>query len=191
MNNEPFRLGWFSVIALAFIAAYMFYSGLAHSEVPSLVDRLVLAQAPLASRKEEAVDARELAEAIASVPKVTREWAALILTIAAHESALADRIRRSDYRKGEGDGGRASGLYQSHRNALNGHAWGSPDITVQTIEAARALRSGFYTCNGRRPLPIDWVARTINGYAGRRCDAQWPGLDQRIATFNRTLRRIQ
>ncbi len=74
-------------------------------------------------------------------------------------------------------------------NQQNAGAWGSPDIRVQTLEAARALRSGFYTCNHGK-LPIDWVARTINGYAGRACDAMWPGLEQRLATFNRTVRKL-
>jgi hypothetical protein len=184
-------IGWMVIggcvaIGLAFTVAARGDSG----PPPSLADRLVLAQAPLASRKEPAVDARELAEAIASVPKVTREWAALILTIAAHESALSARIAANDCGKHECDGGRAFGLYQAHKNALNAHIWGSSDIGVQTLEAARGLRSAFYVCNGRRPLPVDWVARTINGYAGKRCDATWPGLEQRLATYNRTLRKL-
>ncbi|MEO8917628.1 MAG: hypothetical protein ABI488_09400, partial [Polyangiaceae bacterium] len=57
----------------------------------------------MASKKDEPVDPRELAEAIAAVPKISREWAALILTVAAHESALSARIARGEYRDFEGD----------------------------------------------------------------------------------------
>lgn len=184
------RVGWVTLIALSAMGSVMFISAVGHTEPVSLVDRLVAAQRPLASRKEEAVDPLELATAIAAVPKVTREWAALILTVAAHESALSARIAANDCAKHECDGGRAFGLYQAHKNTHNADVWGSSDIRVQTLEAARGLRSGFYVCNGRRKLPVDWVARTINGYAGKRCDAQWPGLDQRLATFNRTVRKL-
>jgi len=183
------RVGWITLAFLTALGLAMAFSATVHGATPSLVDRLIAAQAPLASRKEPAVDARELAEAIASVPKVTREWAALILTIAAHESALSARIAANDCAKHECDGGRAFGLYQGHRNAHNATVWGSTDIRVQTFEAARALRSGFYTCNHGK-LPTDWVARTINGYAGKKCDSIWPGLEQRLATFNRIVRKL-
>ncbi len=186
--RTDFKIAW-GVIAFC-VAVSLWFAVDARCDSPSLTDRLVAAQGPLASRSEPAVDARALAEAIASVPRVTREWAALILTVAAHESALSARIAANDCRAKECDGGRASGLYQSHRNALNGSAWGSTDVRVQTLEAARALRRGFYTCNGRRPLPGDWVARTINGYAGRSCDAVWPGLENRLVTFARVVRAL-
>jgi hypothetical protein len=184
------KIGW--LVVAGCLATNCAFAIAAHSEPaapPSLVDRLILAQSSLASRKEEVVDARELAESIASVPKVTREWAALILTVAAHESNLRARIAANDCREKECDGGRAFGLYQAHKNEHNAAVWGSSDVRVQTLEAARGLRSGFYVCNHGK-LPIDWVARTINGYAGRRCDAVWPGLEQRLATFNRVLRKL-
>lgn len=182
------RIAW-GVIAFC-VATSCAFTRAAKSESPPLVDRLVAAQPALASRTEPAVDARELAQAIASVPRVTREWAALILTIAAHESALSARIAANDCAKHECDGGRAFGLYQAHKNLHNADVWGSTDIRVQTLEAARGLRAGFYVCNGRRKLPVDWVARTINGYAGKHCDATWPGLEQRLATFNRIVRKL-
>jgi len=186
------RIGWATIGFLVAISIAMVISArLAHADQPTLTDRIAAVIPSLVSSKEENVDAREFAEAVASVPKVNREWAALLLTIATHESSLRARIARSEYRsKKEGDGGRAFGLFQAHKNSLNADVWGSTDIRVQTIEAARALRSAFYQCNGRQPPRADWVARTINAYAGRRCDAQWVGLDRRVATFNRVVRRL-
>jgi hypothetical protein len=181
-------IGWL-VIAFG-VATGLAFSCAAHGAEPTLAERIEAVVPSLASQKEETVDARELATSVAAVPKVTREWAALILTVGAHESALRARIAANDCRPHECDGGRAFGLYQGHKNKFNETVWGSSDVRVQTLEAARALRSGFYTCNGRRKLPADWVARTINGYAGKRCDAQWDGLTKRLATFNRVVRKL-
>jgi hypothetical protein len=155
-----------------------------------LVDRLVLVQPAFQSRVDEPVGARELAEAIASIPKVNRDWAALVLTVAVHESALAARIARGDCKRYECDGGRAWGLYQGHRNEANAAVWGSPDIAIQTQEAARMLRAVFYRCNGPHSLSFDWVARTLSAYAGHRCDANWAGLDRRLNTFARIRGRL-
>ncbi len=188
--NASMKFAVASVIALAVMGLFMFFTALVQGAEPTLTDRIEAVVPSLASKREETVDARELAEAVTSVPKVTREWAALILTIAAHESNLRARIAANDCREKECDGGRAFGLYQAHKNLHNAAIWGSSDIRVQTLEAARGLRSGFYTCNGRRKLPVDWVARTINGYAGRRCDAEWKGLSDRLVTFNRVVRKL-
>ncbi len=188
---SEFKLAWAAIVGLCLIAATMFFSAIGRADAPSLTDRLIAIQPSLQSKSDAPVDARELAEAITSVPKVTREWAALILTVAHHEAALSARIAANNCGKLECDGGRAWGLYQAHKNLHNQAVWGSTDIRVQTLEAARGLRSGFYTCNGgKHGMRADWVARTINGYAGRRCDAEWPGLQQRLATFNRIVRRL-
>jgi hypothetical protein len=189
---SEFKFAWAAIVGLCLIAATMFFSAIGHAEAPSLTERLIAVQTGLQSKTDAPVEPRELAEAITAVPKVTRDWAALLLTIAHHESALSARIAANDcnVKKRECDGGRAFGLYQAHKNKLNESVWGSSDIRVQTLEAARGLRSAFYTCNGKQPLRVDWVARTINAYAGRRCDAQWPGLDKRLATFNRVVRKL-
>jgi len=187
------------VAACATFAILLWVTSFAGAAAPSLIERLVTAQTPLQSKKDEPVDARELAEAIAAVPKINREWAALILTVAAHESALSARIARGEYRDFEGDSfrnrdgkvqHRAWGLWQAHRNRLNDAAWGSPDIGVQTQEAARALRRAFYTCNGGNHPHTDWVRSTLTSYSGRNCDATWPGLDKRVATYDRILRAL-
>ena len=185
--------------ACAAFAIGLWFASFAGAAAPSLIERLIKAQAPLQSKLDEPVDARELATAISGVPKITREWAALILTVAGHESALSARIARGEYKDYEGDSfrnregkvqHRAWGLWQAHRNRLNDGAWGSPDVGVQTEEAARALRRAFYQCNGGGRPHADWVRSTLNSYSGRRCDASWPGLEKRLATYQRVLRAL-
>lgn len=185
--------------ACAMFAILLWVTSFAGAAAPSLIERLVSAQAPLQSKTDPPVDPEQLAEAIASVPKISREWAALLLTVAAHESALSARIARGDYRDFEGDSfrnregkveHRAWGLWQAHKNRLNDEAWGSPDINVQTQEAARALRRAFYTCNGGKRGHKDWVRSTLSSYAGRRCDASWPGLDKRLATYEHVVHAL-
>jgi hypothetical protein len=195
------RLRGAILAACATFAIVLWFTSFAGATAPTLIERLVTAQAPLQSRSEEPVDPHALAEAIASVPKISREWAALILTVAAHESALSARISRDEYRDFEGDSfrsrdgkvqHRAWGLWQAHKNRLNDAAWGSPDLKVQTREAARALRRAFYTCNGAAHphTDVDWVRSTLSSYSGRRCDAVWPGLDKRLATYERVLHSL-
>ncbi|HEX3776085.1 MAG TPA: hypothetical protein VHV51_16555 [Polyangiaceae bacterium] len=185
--------------ACATFAILLWFTSFAGAAAPSLIERLITVQKPLQTKKDDPVDPRELATAIASVPKINREWAALILTVAAHESALSARIARGDYRDYEGDSfknrdgkvqHRAWGLWQAHKNKLNDTVWGSADLAVQTEEAARALRRAFYQCNGRGRSHGDWVRSTLNSYSGRRCDADWPGLDKRIATYQSILRSL-
>ena len=185
--------------ACAAFAIGLWFTSFAGAAAPTLMERLVTAQAPLQSKSDEPVDPRELAAAIAGVPKITREWAALILTVAGHESALSARIARGEYKDYEGDSfrnregkvqHRAWGLWQAHRNRLNDSVWGSTDVAVQTEEAARALRRAFYTCNGGGRPHADWVRSTLNSYSGRRCDASWPGLDKRLATYQRVLHAL-
>lgn len=184
---KPDSIAWLVIGYCCLVALTL--CGVAHSSAPSLTDRLVAVQPSLAGKQDEPVDPLELAQAIVSVPRVSREWAALILTIAAHESALSARIAANKCRPQECDHGKAFGLYQQHKNKLNAEVWGSPDIRVQTTEAARALRSAFYTCNHGALRP-DWVARTVNAYAGHSCDAVWPGLKMRLATFERVRRSL-
>lgn len=193
------RLRHAIMAACAAFAIALWFTSIAGAEAPSLIERLVVAQKPLQSKQDEPVDPQELASAIASVPKISREWAALILTVAAHESALSARIARGDYKDYEGDSfktregivqHRAWGLWQAHKNRLNEGNWGSPDINVQTTEAARALRRAFYQCNSGGRVRGDWVRSTLSSYAGRRCDAEWPGLEKRLATYKSVLRTL-
>ncbi len=179
------RIGWLTFWFLAVLGFVFGVVGIAHGNTPTLTERL-------ASKTDPPVDAAELANAITSVPRVTREWAALLLTIAHHESALSARIAAGDCRPHECDRGKAFGLYQQHKNTFNASVWGSTDIRVQTLEAARALRSAFYSC-GVTPAKLpraDWASRTLNCYAGRSPDAVWPGLDARLVTFKQVSSRL-
>jgi hypothetical protein len=185
------RIGWVTLLFLAGLAFGLAIA--AHCKAApaaNFVDRLIAAQPALQSRAEPSVDPRELAEAIASIPRVNGTWAALVLTIAAHESALRARIARGECKPHECDGGRAWGLYQGHKNEANAAEWGSPDIRVQTLAAARLLRGVFYLCEGHGALSPDWAARTLSAYAGKRCEAKWPGLAERVATFERLRGRL-
>jgi hypothetical protein len=180
-----------AMLGLAIYALVLFFLAVAaQAGQPSFEERLVDAQKLLQSKSDEPVDPAELAAAIAALPRVNRDWAALVLTIGGHESALSARIARGECKPLECDHGAAWGLFQQHKNTFNADVWGSPDIGVQTREVARALRSAFYTCNGRGALRPDWIARTINGYAGHSCDAVWPGLEQRLATYKRVRARL-
>lgn len=183
--------GWFALCAVVALAGAMLLTAVVRADAPTLADRIIAVQPSLQSKRDEPVDASELASAIIAVPKLTPDWAALLLTVASHESALSARIAANQCRAKECDHGKAFGLYQGHKNKLNEGVWGSTDIRVQTTEAARALRSAFYTCNGGgRPIGSDWVARTINAYAGHSCDAAWPGLTARLATFKRVRAKL-
>lgn len=135
----------------------------------------------------------EIAAAIAEVskdaPRAPREWAALLLTIGYHESTFSLRIHRGQCKPHECDRGRARSAWQLHRNTFNAAIWdqlhGLENTRVQVQAASDALKRAYFTCN-RSGVP--WLQATLNGYAGRRCSAEWPGLDARVATFNRLLR---
>lgn len=185
------RVGWVTLLFLAGLAFGLAVAARCKAApAANFVDRLIAAQPALQSRQEAPVDARELAEAIAAIPRVNPTWAALVLTVAAHESALRARIARGECKPHECDGGRAWGLYQGHKNEANATEWGSPDIRVQTLAAARLLRAVFYMCNGPHSLSPDWAERTLSAYAGKRCDAKWQGLGERMATYQRLRGRL-
>lgn len=180
------RVGWFTILGCVIVGIWSWAHSAHGAERPSpLVEHLVREQGSLQSRKDEPVDALELAEAIAAVPRINREWAAMLLTIAAHESALSARIARGECKAFECDHGLAWGLWQGHRNAINAEQWGSPDIGVQALAAARALRGAFYTCNPRGKLREDWALATFRAYAGNGCEQPLRGEEKRMATFNR------
>jgi hypothetical protein len=135
----------------------------------------------------------EIAAAIAEVskdaPRAPREWAALLLTIGYHESTFSLRIHRGQCKPHECDRGRARSAWQLHRNTFNADIWdklhGLENTRIQVQAASDALKRAYFTCS-RSGVP--WLQATLNGYAGRRCSAEWPGLDARVATFNRLLR---
>jgi hypothetical protein len=134
-----------------------------------------------------------IAEAIAEVskdaPRPPREWAALLLAVGHHESTFSLRIHRGQCKPHECDRGRARSAWQLHKNLFTAPIWdelhGIEHTAVQVRAASDALRRAYFTCH-RSGVP--WLQGTLNAYAGRRCGAQWPGLDQRTQTFHRLTR---
>ena len=129
--------------------------------------------------------AAAVAEVSKDAPRAPREWAALLLTIGYHESTFSLRIQRGQCKPYECDHGRARSAWQLHKNLFTAPVWdqlhGVENTAIQVRAASDALRRAFFTCS-RSGVP--WVQGTLNAYAGRRCSAEWPGLDQRVATFN-------
>jgi hypothetical protein len=148
-----------------------------------------------------AVELDALAASIAAVskgaPRPPREWAALLLTVGSHETNFAGRLLRGECRlekrecdaaKGK-DGklfARARGWGQVWRNTRNAPLWDAAetDVVAQTKLVDHQLRSAYWTC-ARSGQP--WATATLNAYFGVRCGATWPGLDKRLATFNRVI----
>ncbi len=132
-------------------------------------------------------------EPVARAQKIARpaEWAALILAIGDAESGFSLRIHAGQCKPHECDRGRARGPFQLHRYAEAVPTWeqmhGLGNIGVQVRVASARLARGYYTCRGG----TDWLAATINGFAGRRCAEIWPGLESRVATWRRVLRAIE
>lgn len=134
-----------------------------------------------------------IAAAVADVskdaPRPPREWAALLLTVGYHESTFSLRIHRGECKPHECDRGRARSAWQLHKNLFTEPVWeqlhGIENTAVQVRAASDALKRAYFTCK-RSGVP--WLQATLNGYAGRRCSSQWPGLDQRSATFSRLQR---
>lgn len=133
--------------------------------------------------------AAAVAEVSRDAPRPPREWAALLLTIGYHESTFSLRIQRGQCKPHECDRGKARSAWQLHKNLYTAPIWdqlhGIEHTAVQVRAASEALKRAYFTCS-RSGVP--WLQATLNGYAGRRCSAQWPGLDQRVSTFNRLSR---
>lgn len=186
-NDSNITAGWLAILFLCALGLAMAVSATVHADTPTLTDRIALVVPSLASRRDEPVDAQELASAIASVTD-SPQWAALLLTTAAHESSLSARIARSDCREHECDHGRAWGLWQAWVGPHNAAVWGSSDIAVQAKEASHTARQAYNLCrNSGVPFPLS----TIRAYAGRGCLGKLKGEEARIQTYARVLRRIQ
>lgn len=163
----------------------------------SLVDRIVAVVPSIASKSEPSVDARELAEAVDAVSKGDPRWAALLLTIAASESALSDRIRRGEFREHEGDSyrdkdgsiqHRAWGVLQVHRSAFNASVWGSPLLSDQVREGSRLARGFVGMCKRAGvPFPLG-VFRALGN--GRSCTQRLKGEERRVALYSKLVRSL-
>ena len=191
------RIGWFLILFLAAVALVAaLYPAVAKADAPSLVDRLIAVQPSLASHKDEPVDAREFAAAVATVSKGDRQWAALLTTLAVHESGLSDRIRRGEFKDYEGDAFKnkdgsiqhlAFGLWQCHANQNNASDWGSTDVAVQARVANRMARGAAHKCEHSG---VAFPLYVFRAYGGRQCDMPLKGEERRMQTYSRLLRRL-
>lgn len=118
-----------------------------------------------------------------------REWAALLLTIARHESTLSLRIQRGECKPHECDGGKAVGLWQQHEFSWNADRWEAMpgNLALQVQVAGEALTRSYLTCKSAK---VPRVQSTISAYAGRGCGAEWKGLNERLETFGRLVRVV-
>lgn len=161
-----------------------------------------LLAAILAIASPDRVDPEALATAIESETR-SPDWAAILLTVAKHESALSAHIAAGECLAWqcdphhERDGSvthLAFGLYQTHRNALNASTWGTPDIAVQTKEAARMLHSAYWTCarlvHIDKANPETWVPLVFDGFAGKRCGSTWAGGAERMRSWRQIRGRL-
>lgn len=124
----------------------------------------------------------------AHAPRPPGEWRSLMAAVGIRESGFSRRIMAGRCKRSECDHGLAAGGWQLHANALNRAEWErqAGDIELQAKLASAQLKRAFRTCE-RSGVP--WLVGTLNAYAGKRCGADhWPGLDQRIQTFNRLQR---
>jgi hypothetical protein len=136
--------------------------------------------------------AAAIAEVSRDAPRPPREWAALLLTIGYHESTFSLRIQRGQCKPHECDNGRARSAWQLHKNLFTAPVWdqlhGIENTAIQVRAASDALKRAYFTCSHSG---VPWLQATLNGYAGRRCSAEWPGLDQRVSTFSHLQRVAQ
>ncbi len=190
------KQAWSLIIILCLVSlAFIFASAVVHAEPPSLASRIEAVAPAFANRKGPPVDFHELGQAIAEVAKGDRQGAALLLTIAIHESGLRESVRLDQYTDQQGDAyrdrdgeikHRASGLWQVHANAHNSAEWGSPDLKLQARSAARLAAGALARCRKRAPYPIN----VFRAYAGRACDMPLKGEEQRVATYQRIVGRL-
>lgn len=135
-----------------------------------------------------------LASAKPPVPVSPKDWAAMLVAIAGRETHFSLRIHRNECFKWECDRGRARGPWQQQQNLFTKPVWdkliGLEFVDVQAQVASAALGRGFWTCNPKRTGVADWRVATINGYAGKRCGAEWNGLKLRMADYVRIRRQL-
>lgn len=198
MSQRPTPFpGYLAILAIVALACAMLFTAVtAHANAPTLHETITSAVPGIASKREAIVDADELANAVVEVSKGNRQWAALLLTLGASESAWSERIRLGVYRDHEGDSfrdrdgaiqHRAWGVLQVHKSTLNASVWGSPVLLDQVREGSRLARGAFYMCKRAGvPFPLG-VFRALGG---RGCSSPLPGEEKRMALFARLMRRL-
>ncbi len=187
------------------IVALLLLTTAAFASAPSHVDWTRAALGRLPATAEDRVSetrpveldtlASSIAEVSRSAPRSPQEWSALLMAVGSNETNFAGRLLRGQCRleRHECDSvkrkdgtwyARARGWGQVHRNQKNAELWDAAetDVVAQTKLVDAQLRMAYWQCS-RSGVP--WAQATLNAYFGVRCGATWPGLDKRIATFNR------
>lgn len=132
-----------------------------------------------------------VARAVASVAR-TREEAAFLLTLGHHESGFSFRVHFGICRQFECDHGRALSPWQMHRNGRTEDEWhGFVGLSLDATRGAAAaalqhIRYAERACKWAQ----DPIVGTFRAYAGRGCDRPVPGEQDRIATFQRVMRKL-
>ena len=192
-------------MVVALFVAYLVLLGLAMvanasepSGVQVALQRLPTYYEDRATPELKAVQLQDMATAIEIAtdpppPGVKlKDFQALVIAIAWHESTLSLRIHRGECKPHECDGGRARGPWQQHRHGMSDADWeamhGLENVQHQAVVAAKQLRRSYLTCRGSG---VTWLQGTINNYAGRNCTATgWAGLDERQATWAKVRKRL-
>ncbi len=149
---------------------------------------------------QKRVQAHLIANAVAEVagnargwPGSPRELAALMLTVAYHETGFSLRIHDGHCKPYECDKGRARGLWQLHAHrSLPRERWltlaGLDDAATRLSaqEAAYALVRSRRVCLSKIQ-GSDWVTPTLAAYAGRGCGGRLPDSAARLRTYRHLL----
>jgi hypothetical protein len=136
----------------------------------------------------------DAADAQRGWPGSSRELAALMLTVAWHETHFSLRIGAGQCKPHECDQGRAHGYWQQHvRSTSSQAAWeqlaglDAESTGIAAREAARALTRARLQCRRLERGRRNWVGLTLAAYAGRGCAGWFRGLDARVKTYWRTV----
>lgn len=164
--------------------------GLARVAHGTELDLLTRVEAYLERQRRTWDPIAEPSQVAVAVTNATKDpkWAALLLTIARHESNFSARIGAGRCRDHECDDGLAWGLWQVHRTTENAPAWGNPNPSVQAQWASYALHGMDQMC---RRAGVPFPLGVLRAYAtGRGCKKKFAGERARLRTYNEILKGL-
>lgn len=132
-----------------------------------------------------------IAQAVASVSR-TREEAAYLIAIGDAETKFSFRVHFGLCRAFECDRGRAQSPWQLWKNNRTTEEWhGFVGLSLDATKAAAgaALQHIRFAERACRYAPEPLVG-TFRAYAGLGCDVPLKGERDRVATFNRVMRKL-
>lgn len=192
------KIGWALILGLVALALAMVLSAriakAAPSDGPIMRALLSLPTFHEDTGAEHAQEKRAqlitVANAIGAAAKGDKDLAAMLVTVAYHESAMSLRIHAGQCKPSECDHGLAASIFQLHSSKrIPLDEWATlasldPEATkLAAKRAAQMLIGARYIC-GRDP------ARIMTSFAGLRCDAPWAGLAPRLQTFAKIRGRL-